>query len=101
VAVGLGEVRDRPEGTGFLVVFLYPAANAVFVHKFHVALYISQSTPFVFLRSVRRLLVTASVVPCSPILVTLIMEALSSSETTILTRAVWHNIPKTAFFRKE
>jgi hypothetical protein len=35
----------------------------------------------VFLRSVRRLLVTAGVVPSSPILVTLMKEALSSSET--------------------
>jgi hypothetical protein len=33
------------------------------------------------LRGVRRLLVTASVVPSSPILVTLLKEALSSSET--------------------
>jgi hypothetical protein len=32
----------------------------------------------VFLRSVRRLLVTASVVPSSPILVTLMKDALSS-----------------------
>jgi hypothetical protein len=37
--------------------------------------------------SVRRLLVTASVVLSSPILVTLIKEALSSSETSLLTRA--------------
>jgi hypothetical protein len=36
------------------------------------------------LRSVRRLLVTASVVPSSPILVTLMKEALSSSETQFL-----------------
>jgi hypothetical protein len=35
----------------------------------------------VFLRSVRRLLVTASVIPSSPILVTLMKEALRSSET--------------------
>jgi hypothetical protein len=35
--------------------------------------------------SVRRLLVTASVVRISPILVTLMKEALSSSETSILT----------------
>jgi hypothetical protein len=41
----------------------------------------------VFLRSVRRLLVTASVVPSSPILVTLMKEALNSSETSVLTRA--------------
>jgi hypothetical protein len=41
----------------------------------------------VFLCSVRRLLVTASVVPSSPILVTLMMQVLSSSETSVLTRA--------------
>jgi hypothetical protein len=47
----------------------------------------------VFLRSMRRLLVTASIVPSSPILVTLIMEA-SSSETSVLTRATGRNIPE-------
>jgi hypothetical protein len=40
------------------------------------------------------LLVTADVVPSSPILVTLMMEALSSSKTSILTRATHHNIPE-------
>jgi hypothetical protein len=48
---------------------------------------------FVLLRSVRRLLVTANV-PISPILVALMMEALSSSETPVLTRATWRNIPE-------
>jgi hypothetical protein len=48
----------------------------------------------VFLRSVRRLLVRASVVPSSPLLVTLIKEALSSSESSVHTRATWRNIPE-------
>jgi hypothetical protein len=37
------------------------------------------------------LLVIASVVPSSPILVTLMKEALSSSETSVLTRAARRN----------
>jgi hypothetical protein len=48
----------------------------------------------VFLRSVRRLLVTANVVPSSPILVTLMAEAISSYETSVLTRVTRHNIPE-------
>jgi hypothetical protein len=39
----------------------------------------TSSTNLVFLHSVSRFLVTASVVPSSPILVTLMKEALSSS----------------------
>jgi hypothetical protein len=46
----------------------------------------------VFLRSVRRLLVTASVVPSSPILITLMKEAVTSSERSVLTTATWGNI---------
>jgi hypothetical protein len=38
--------------------------------------------------------VTANVVPSLPILVTLIMEAILSYETSVLTRATWRHIRK-------
>jgi hypothetical protein len=46
--------------------------------------------------SMRQLLVTASDVPSSPILVTLLKEALSSSETPVHTRTTQRNNPKDA-----
>jgi hypothetical protein len=57
---------------------------------------VTSNRRIVFLRSMRRLLVTANVVLSSPILVILTMEALRSSETSVLTRPTRRNIPEGA-----
>jgi hypothetical protein len=55
---------------------------------------------FVFLRSVRRLLVRASFVPSSPNFVTLMKDALRSCENSVLRRMSRRNIPEDAILHR-
>jgi hypothetical protein len=54
---------------------------------------VTSNGSIIFLRRVLRLLVTANLVPNSPIISTLMIEAMRSSETPVLARATWYNIP--------
>jgi hypothetical protein len=55
----------------------------------------------VLLCSMLQWLVTANVVPSSPILVTLMMKAIRSSEKLVLTRVTWYNIPEDGILHSE
>jgi hypothetical protein len=57
-----------------------------------VSLQLAIDVRLVFLRSVRRLLVAACVVPSSPIFVTLMKEAPGSSETSVPTKSTRRSI---------
>jgi hypothetical protein len=52
------------------------------------------TTLAVFFRSLLRLLVTVNVVPSSPVLVSMMMEVIRSSETSVLIRATLRYIPE-------
>jgi hypothetical protein len=64
--------------------------------KFLQSLLRLKNVVFAILRSVRRFLVTANVVPSSHIFVNLMIEEFSSSETSVLTRVTQRKISEDA-----
>jgi hypothetical protein len=57
------------------------------------------SSCLVFACDLLRLQVTTNIVPSSPTLVTLMMEAILFSETSVLVRVSWRNIPEDGIIR--
>jgi hypothetical protein len=75
---------------GLVITGVSEELNAYFI----MVTRIGELLVLVFLRSLLRLLMTASVVPSSPILITMMKEALNSSEMSVLARATRRKIPE-------
>jgi hypothetical protein len=74
---GIVRLRSKSQGISFLCMFIYIMHSDI-----------------VLLCSLRRLLVSANDVPNSPVFVTLMMEVLHPSETSILTGVTHRSIPE-------
>jgi hypothetical protein len=55
----------------------------------------------IYLCSVLRLLVVAHIVPSTPIPITVMMEAICYFETSVLTKAIEHNIPENGILHRK
>jgi hypothetical protein len=75
------------------VITIGELGTTLSVSKYRITLR-RKTMPVLKLRSVLRLLVTANIVPSSPILIKLMTEETRSSETSVLKSATRRNIPE-------
>jgi hypothetical protein len=89
--------RNRRENLrSYIGTTLAVTSNCSMLRRYthYMSILLTRVSICVFLRSVLELLVTANVVPSSLILLTLMMEAIRSFETLVLTRATRRHIPE-------
>jgi heterodisulfide reductase subunit C len=73
---------------------IFSIIRATRIGELETILAVTSNMQLVFLRCLLQLLVTANAVSSSLILVTLMMEVMRSSESSVLTRATQRNIPE-------